>query len=180
MSSMPVVPLVFFAASFAALGAHFSLDTLLGSRAETPASNSGSRFLVKVVLPCLGLVLVGVLGERWLRAQGIVPSRTHPSIWLNALDLLGRAGWVLGLTLWVTRHRARDVPLLSLFGRHSLLLYGAHLPFAYGRFSGPLKRASSFGTATLWLVGLVWACWLLAFLREPRARKAEGALSLGS
>lgn len=33
----------------------------------------------------LGWVLAGPLADHWFRAQGVLPSRTHPSIWFNAL-----------------------------------------------------------------------------------------------
>ncbi|MFT3923590.1 MAG: heparan-alpha-glucosaminide N-acetyltransferase domain-containing protein [Myxococcales bacterium] len=167
--SMPVIPLFFFAASLAALGANLSPSRLVDGRAL--AAGAG------LALP---LVALGLAGEAWLAAHGMAPSRTNPGIWFNALGLLGRAGWVLGLTLLLARRRVRDVPVLSLLGRHSLLLYGLHLPLCYGRLAGALKRSSSLATASLWLLGLVVLCWLVAWLREGHARTASPALSLGS
>jgi len=169
LSPMPVVPLAFFACTGAALGARVSLPALAGQRAALAGA-----------LWCGGLIALGELGQAWLQGRGVIPARSHPIIWFNALSLLGRAGAVLALTLFLTRGRRRDAPMLSLLGRHALLLYGLHLPFCYGRLATPLKRASSFGTASLWLTALVGACWAVCWSLEARTRSVSRAVSLGA
>ncbi len=167
LSTMPVIPLVFFAASFAALGA------LVGWEALT-----GARGLAWLGATCLSALFLARWAELWLLPHGMPPSRTNPSIWFNALDLAARAGGVLGLTFLLTRARREDVPLLSLLGRHALLIYGLHLPFCYGSLASPLKRSTSFAEATLALAALIALCLLSALLREGRARSPARTLSL--
>lgn len=131
------------------------------------------------------LVLIARLGLYACTLHGFALSRATPGIWFNALDLLGRGALGVLLCLLVTQPPwGRQLPRLALLGRHSLLLYGLHLPFCYGRFAGPLKRSSSLPWATLWLFALCGLCWLVARgyeqVRQTRSRNAARAVSLAS
>jgi uncharacterized membrane protein len=172
LSSMPLIPLVSFAAGFAVVGTYGAFE---------PASPR--RLTMTCLLAALGLLL-GSSGVAFLEARGIPLRRSEISVWFNALDLAGRAAVALAATLWLSRDARDDLPLLSRLGRHSMLAYGFHLPLCYGRLAIPWKRALSMPWASAALAVLVVAVWLVVSWRERKtasvARGARHAVSWGS
>jgi len=148
VTRMPVVPLL----SFCATGSLLGLWLVRSAGQASPAFGRALCGLGAILL-CLGLV-----GTVWVKAQGIPMSRAHFSIVFNVLDLDGRAFVAIGLSLIATPWLGRARPILSACGRHSLFIYGLHLPFCYGAPSRMLKRALSMQTASLLVLLLCAAC----------------------
>ncbi|MBK7154121.1 MAG: DUF1624 domain-containing protein [Sandaracinaceae bacterium] len=140
---MPVFPL----AVWCALGA-----------AITPVC---VRWPGRVALVALGVAVVSSWGmQAWLSAAGVPLSRTHPAVWLNALDLGARALFVIGAALVAYPRVAATrfaVPVLLTLGTRSLRVYAFHLPFAYGALGKPVRALTdtSVAAATPWVLGLV-------------------------
>jgi uncharacterized membrane protein len=162
VARMPVIPLLAFCGLGAALG---------GWLVEVP--RLGRRMLLT-----LAVTLAAYASFRGLAAQGVVPSRTHPIVALNVVDLAGRAALVIMACCWLTRRVAegaaapgRFVAALTLFGRHSLLIYAAHIPFCYGLPGRALRRALDMQLATAAVLLLIAASGLLAFVWERRAHR---------
>jgi hypothetical protein len=117
-------------------------------------------------------IVVGYGAMRAWMAHGVVPSRAHPIIFVNGLDLAGRALFVavpcLSVGAGKTLVRLREA--LCLLGRHSLFGYAVHLPFCYGAIARPLKRNLSMPAATLVLATLVLCVWLATYGLEEWSR----------
>ncbi len=169
VTRMPVVPLLAWASAGVLLG--LSLARLHGdtTRVQGWALRAG---LPSGLLACaLGAGAQSLLGA----SLALVPARTNVGIYPNALELGGRALLLLVVATWLAprlgpRLRA---PLLAM-GRHSLLLYVAHLPFCYGRLARPFARALSLPQASLGVLLLLFACAALALGLE-RARRVRAA-----
>jgi uncharacterized membrane protein len=146
---MPLFPL----AAWCALGA-----------ALTPVC---VRWPGRVALVALGVAVISNSGmEAWLRAAGVPLSRTHPAVWLNALDLGARALVVIGVALVAYPRLATTrfaLPILLTLGTTSLRVYAFHLPFAYGALGKPLRALSdtSVAAATPWVAGLMGLTYAL-------------------
>ncbi len=113
------------------------------------------------------LLLLGSAALAWGASSSIaffeLPlSRRHPSVWLNLLDLGGRAVALLclgALLAPMLNERARQI--LIWIGQGSLVTYVVHIPFCYGAFGRSIYRSLDMRMATLWLVplmGLSIAC----------------------
>ena len=145
LTLMPVVPLLVWCA----LGV--LLAPLLVEAIESRALRA------RLALGSVLAIAVGYLGMRAWMAQGVVPARTHPIIFVNGLDLAGRAVLVTLPCLTV-----RETPRLAwlreqvcMLGRHSLFGYALHLPFCYGAIAHGLKRSLTMPQASLALALLV-------------------------
>jgi hypothetical protein len=64
------------------------------------------------------------------------------------------------------------VASLTLLGRHSLFIYGLHIPFCYGLPGRPLRRALDMKMASLAVIVLIAGSWLAAWLWDARRRRA--------
>jgi hypothetical protein len=65
-------------------------------------------------------------------------------------------------------------------GRHSLFVYGLHLPFCYGLFGRPLRRQLDMLSATLWLLALLSLCTAAVWARERLRTWRREKLSSGA
>ncbi len=76
-----------------------------------------------------------------------------------------------GAVAWLGPRAARPLDVLALLGRHSLLVYCAHLEFAFGLFGIPLRRALGWPGWSAFLIAVVAAMAGLARLAESRERR---------
>lgn len=119
------------------------------------------RWPGRAALVALAIAMAASMGmNAWIDASGTPLTRMHPAVWLNAIDLAGRAVAVIGLSLVVYPRVARTrllVPALLVLGTGSLRVYALHLPFAYGALGRPLRGVPdmSVAEATPWVLGLV-------------------------
>ncbi|MCB9660718.1 MAG: DUF1624 domain-containing protein [Sandaracinaceae bacterium] len=141
-TKMPLLPL----AAWCALGAACAQVTL-----------RAPRVVAAMALP---LAVAAHLGtEAWAALPGVTLARTHPIVWLNAVDLAARALVVIGLVLAATARHAgpsrAQAPWLAL-GTGSLRVYALHLPFAYGALGRPLRAIPDMSVldATPWVASL--------------------------
>jgi uncharacterized membrane protein len=156
--------------AFAALPlAAFLLMGLVVVRAGASSAPPSSRSLA---LAGTALAIVGPLGTRDLLQAIPGPlAVTHVAVVPNALDGLGRALLVLAFGGLVPATLRGSLVLL---GRHSLLLYAAHIPFCYGRLGAPLRGQLDFAQASL--AFLLLASAPLAFLKLAQNHAAGTAV----
>jgi uncharacterized membrane protein len=179
LTHMPLVPLLSFCATGAGLGLWLARESERDAPSLTAAAATSPGHMPRKLWQLAGLgsalLLIGVASSDWARAQGMMISRSHPSIAFNVMDLDGRALLALALAALSAPWLGRATPALVACGRHSLVLYGLHLPFCYGRLARPIRHALHKGSATLLVLALSAACvgvaLALEHLRVSRARK---------
>ncbi len=153
VTSMPVVPLL----SFCALG------VLVGGWLQAPnAKATSARKLMQLGALGVLLTVAGVVSSSWAREAGISLSRAHPSVALNVVDLDGRALIAIALSALSVAHLGRARAVLVACGRHSLFIYGLHIPFCYGRLARPIKHGLSLEAASLGVFALALTCAFVA------------------
>jgi uncharacterized membrane protein len=76
-----------------------------------------------------------------------------------------------GAVAWLGPRAARPLDVLALLGRHSLLVYCAHLEFAFGLVGIPVRRALGWPEWSAFLVAVIAAMAGLAWLAESRGRR---------
>ncbi len=113
------------------------------------------------------------------REHGGVLDRLHPAASANLVDLGLRASGLVALVLGLGGSFPRRVEgELVRLGRHSLLAYAVHLPWAYGRLVRPVSRNTDLATATLGLLGVLALTWTVVFafdaFERHRLARASG------
>jgi uncharacterized membrane protein len=144
-----------------------------GLGAATGVALVDARGRVRRALVVAAIALAAALAFRALLAQGVVAARTHPIVALNVVDLAARGALVIMACCWLSglvgaRH---FVGPLTVMGRHSLFIYGLHIPFCYGLPGRALRRALDMKMATLAVILLIVAMWAAARLWDSRARR---------
>ncbi len=166
VTRMPFVPL---AAWFCAgvLAAGVMLRAREASHDDSPAG-APARTLWAMAAVGLGGWVVGSLGtDAMLSLMGGELSRRHPAVWLNVVDLAGRALLVLSLgALVANRVRGRAKAALLVIGRGSLVAYVFHLPFCYGALGRPIEGRLDMVQATALMLVLVAASWGAVWVRD--------------
>lgn len=164
VTKMPVVPLAAF------LGVGLVLGVVLTGR-PAPSRSAHLRLAFVAVPLALGAVLVE---ERMVSAIPGTFDRTHPAIVANLVELSARAVALVALVLALDPPASSPIARwLALLGRHSLLGYAVHLPFAYGRIPKAISRDLGMPEATALLALLVLGTTLVVALADRR----EHALS---
>ncbi len=163
---MPFVPLsAWFCAGV--LGAFAMLRARAGL---TDVGRAGAPERTLWTMTAVGLAgwVIGDLGtDALLAALGGELSRAHPAVWLNVVDLAGRALVVLGLgALVANRVSGRALSALLVIGRGSLIAYVFHIPFCYGALGRPVAGRLDMWEATALMVVLVAASWLAVYVRD--------------
>lgn len=170
ITRMPVVPL----AAWIGLGAAFAERWLARPRTRRDHLALAGASAVVAALASVGTTALH-------RSLGGPLDRAHPAILLNVVDLGARAVGLVALCLAGGTATKRGVGArlereLALVGRHSLVAYAVHLPFAYGRVAAWLGRGLSMPAATQRLALLVLGTWLFvrAYDAAERAWHARG------
>lgn len=168
VTRMPFVPLVFWASAGAVAGLGLHAATQSG-RHLSPRWWWGLA-AVSAMLAFLGTELT----TAWVAASQQPLSRSHPAVWLNALELTARAAMVLcagGLLSQALPESAKRA-LLRL-GQASLVAYIFHLPFCYGSLGKALQGQLTMLEATA-AVGLLMAATALVVAARVRWQAAGG------
>jgi uncharacterized membrane protein len=161
---MPYVPLV----AWFAIGVGAAQWMLRMRRSAGDVSRGGAprRALVALGVVGLALAVAGWLGTGVVTsALGGELTRKHPAVWMNVVDLAGRALVVLACgTLLSNVVDGAPRRFLLRIGRGSLVAYVFHIPFCYGAFARPVAGKLDMLTATALLLvlyalsfGAVWA-----------------------
>jgi len=178
---MPLFPL----AGWLAGGFVVGRSMLAGRRylpAGFPLPRAGTSRRLLLLLFGIGAIgaVAGHLGaEAMVAVMGGPFDRRHPAIWLNVVDLGGRALALVAAACLVSNHlRGRLRWALLTMGRNSLTAYVFHIPFAYGRFGRPFQGALGVGEAMVGVLAL-WAATMVAVVTWPRLRGWLGAGLIG-
>jgi len=166
VTGMPVVPLL----SFCALGA------VVGQWLETAGDREASTYKLMQLFGIGALLtMIGVTGSAWVRDHGITLSRADPNIALNVIDLDGRAFVAIAWAALSVAYLGRARAVLVACGRHSLFIYGLHIPFCYGFLARRVRHGLSLGEASLLVFALSAGCALMAIglsrLQTSRAKQ---------
>ena len=137
------------------------------------------RSALRLALWGAGLSLAGaLLTGAIVHALGGPLSVRHPALPANVVDGLGRALCVLGLAGLFGGGLVSHA--LERIGRHSLLLYAAHIPFCYGRLGTPLRARLDLPQASAAVALLALAAFALCTLLElARSRDLTAGTAVG-
>ena len=163
---MPLFPLLTWVCLGVVAG-HVLVTVRQRTRDVSPGGAPTWFFLATAGVGATGAVL-GSFGTDWMVAalDGEL-SRAHPAVWLNAIDLAGRALVVLAAGgLLASRLPAWSRPPLLRLGRGSLVAYVFHIPFCYGALGVFWRGKLSMAEATLWVLALMAASTLAVFARD--------------
>lgn len=145
LTRMPMIPLI------AWLGMGMILATFWFRDAKSRLAHARLA-IASAIVATLAFVTMHAMHAR----LGGSLDRTHPAIFANLVDLGARATALLAGTMAIASSLPRRVhDELARLGRHSLLAYAVHLPFAYGRPMRAFSHRCDFGTSSLGLVALL-------------------------
>lgn len=145
LTRMPVIPLV----------AWLGLGMVLGATFLREPRSRGARIRLALFSAAVSSIAFVAMHALHARLGGTL-DRTHPAAFANLVDLGGRAVFLLAATMSIADGLPRTLrDELARLGRHSLLAYAVHLPFAYGRPVRAFLHRSDLPTASLGLVALV-------------------------
>jgi len=180
VTRMPLLPLLgWFGAGVVA--AHVMQRARSHHPDSMRAAQAGAPDSTALRLAAMGLLLA--VGGTWATprlaaALGGTFDRSHPAIYMNVIDLTGRALLLTGLCVWIsTRLPAALRSPLTRLGRGSLLVYVFHIPFCYGRFGDPLKGRLGLAEASAWLLCLMAVSLGVVWLRDSLRRRMRGTAS---
>lgn len=167
ITRMPVIPL----AVWLCAGVVFATTWL---RRDRSASEHFRVFAIASLISAVAWCAMTITHE----AIGGPLDRAHPAVVFNLVDLGARALAVVTLTLATFMCfpviARRVAPVLAL-GRHSLLAYAVHLPFAYGAIPRRIARSLPMPEATGFLLLLAAGTYFVVVVvdRVERARAAQ-------
>lgn len=141
LTRMPMIPLV----------AWLGMGMVLAARISSEAFGRGARLRLaaaSAAVAAVSFVTMQALHEH----LGGTLDRTHPAIFANLVDLGARATFLLTGTMALADRLPRRMhDELARLGRHSLLAYAVHLPFAYGRPVRALSHGCDLAVSSLGL-----------------------------
>jgi uncharacterized membrane protein len=148
----------------------FDLPRAAGAR-RGPIAHAGATALVAAGLAASAFE-AGPFAQALLTRTELV--RNLVRLGYNA----GLATFAAALIALLARRNEEPARVLALLGRHSLVVYAAHLEIAYGLAGVPLARALDWGT--WWVGAAILALAMVALARGIEARGSANTSALRS